>query len=373
MRRHRPGDPPPLPGWPPPHLSPHNRCLLLIICPPPLSELPTDALPPVRDEWDYTPLPKPIPITEQRWPAGTRPLVTVKCMTFNHERFIRQAIDGFLMQETTFPVQILVHDDASTDGTAVIVREYAERYPELIVAVLQNENCYSTGRWPNLARLQLGKYLAFCEGDDYWIANDKLQRQAEAMESDSRMVYCGTRAIVLQDGMCDGYQITPSITPLAAASAQWIATIDGRLWMKNCTRMYRLSVFEACRQRMGSTTDSYIAHYCAALCEDGNHRIGFLDRVAAVYREHAGGIFTGSSEKSRLLKWRDDLRVELPLFRSTDARRLLTRKLVIAEVRCMAYASAGLWSKVKQWCYLLKLTAGSPRLLKLALQCAVRR
>lgn len=135
-----------------------------IICPPPLSEIPTDALPPVRDEWDYTPLPKPIPVTEQRWPEGTRPLVTVQCITFNHERFIRQAIDGFLMQETTFPVQILVHDDASTDGTAAIVREYAERHPELIVAVLQSKNLLSHGSRPDSLALEPVNHLTQSSG-----------------------------------------------------------------------------------------------------------------------------------------------------------------------------------------------------------------
>ena len=168
-----------------------------IICPPPLSEIPTDALPPVREEWDYTPLPKPIPVTEQRWPEGTRPLVTVRCITYNQEQFIRQAIDGFLMQETTFPVQILVHDDASTDGTAAIVREYAERYPELIVAVLQPENLYSKGRPLPTADLTFGRYIAFCEGDDYWTHPRKLQLQCTLLESDPGLVLTYHPVLVL--------------------------------------------------------------------------------------------------------------------------------------------------------------------------------
>jgi glycosyltransferase involved in cell wall biosynthesis len=91
-------------------------------------------------EYQYTPLPRPVRITEHQWPEGTVPLVTITCVTYQHVNFIRDAIEGFLMQETTFPVEILIHDDASTDGTADIVREYEAKYPHLIKPIYQMEN-----------------------------------------------------------------------------------------------------------------------------------------------------------------------------------------------------------------------------------------
>ena len=105
---------------------------MTIICPLPLCARPELPELTVREEWDYVPLQKPIPISEQNWPDGTRPLVSVQCITFNHEKYIKQAIEGFLMQETTFPVQIVIHDDASTDSTASIARAYENKYPGLI-------------------------------------------------------------------------------------------------------------------------------------------------------------------------------------------------------------------------------------------------
>lgn len=87
-------------------------------------------------------LPEPIQITEQDWPEGTKPLVTTKTITYMHENYIRDCIEGILMQKTTFPVQVLIHDDASTDATADIMREYESKYPKLIQCFYQKENTY---------------------------------------------------------------------------------------------------------------------------------------------------------------------------------------------------------------------------------------
>jgi len=131
-------------------------------------------------------LEKSVPITSQQWSEDTVPLVSIDCITYNHENFIRDAIEGFLMQKTTFPVEILIHDDASTDKTASIVREYEEKYPHLIKPIYQTENQYSK-RDGSIGRIQRGrargKYHAICEGDDYWIDPLKLQKQVDFLES----------------------------------------------------------------------------------------------------------------------------------------------------------------------------------------------
>jgi len=85
-------------------------------------------------------LENPVRITEQKWPEGTQPVVSIFCITYNHEKYIRDAIEGFLMQETTFPVEIFIHDDASSDKTQQIIHEYQERYPWLFKIIFQKEN-----------------------------------------------------------------------------------------------------------------------------------------------------------------------------------------------------------------------------------------
>lgn len=116
-----------------------------------------------------------------------RPLVSIWCITYNQIDYIRDAIEGFLAQKTTFPYQIIIHDDASTDGTIEVLKEYERLYPELITVIYEKENIY---RKPN--RLETinsikkqyltGKYVAFCEGDDYWIDSSKLQKQVDYLE-----------------------------------------------------------------------------------------------------------------------------------------------------------------------------------------------
>lgn len=132
-------------------------------------------------------LEKPMRVTEQVWPEGTMPLVSIWCITYNHVNFIRDSIEGFLVQETTFPVEIFIHDDASSDGTAEIIKEYADKYPKLFWTVLQSENQWSKGNRRILFDYhakQRGEFIALCEGDDYWTAKDKLQNQVEILLKD---------------------------------------------------------------------------------------------------------------------------------------------------------------------------------------------
>lgn len=120
-------------------------------------------------------------------------MVSIICNAYNHGKYIRDALEGFVMQKTNFAFEVLVHDDASPDNTAQIIREYEEKYPELIKPIYQTENQYSQGvsitRDIQLKRVQ-GKYIAVCEGDDYWIDPLKLQKQYDFMETHPEYSLC---------------------------------------------------------------------------------------------------------------------------------------------------------------------------------------
>ena len=119
--------------------------------------------------------------------ADTAIMASINCVTFNHANYIRTALDSFLMQKTDFAFEILVHDDASTDGTSSIIREYAARYPDQVKPLIQTENQYSQGIDNisgafNFPRAR-GKYIFMCDGDDYFLSPDKLQKQVDYMEA----------------------------------------------------------------------------------------------------------------------------------------------------------------------------------------------
>jgi len=118
------------------------------------------------------------------------PIVSICCVTYNHEAYISDAIDGFLKQETDFPFEILIRDDCSTDQTTLIVKEYADKYPTLIKPVYEKENTFSKGvrPMPQLYKRSKGIYIALCEGDDYWIDPLKLQKQVRFLDKNDDYV-----------------------------------------------------------------------------------------------------------------------------------------------------------------------------------------
>ena len=123
--------------------------------------------------------------------------VSVMCNAYNHELYIEDALKGFVMQKTNFLFEVLVHDDASTDRTADIIREYEKKYPDLIKPIYQTENQYSKNSTiiGDLQRSRAkGKYFAICEGDDYWTDPYKLQKQFDAMEAHPEIDICAHAA-----------------------------------------------------------------------------------------------------------------------------------------------------------------------------------
>ncbi|WP_432748161.1 glycosyltransferase family 2 protein [Pectinatus frisingensis] len=117
---------------------------------------------------------------------NNRPLVSIVCITFNQAPYFRRALDSILMQKTNFPYEIIVHDDCSTDGTTKILREYEQKFFDVIKPIYEKENLYSKHipfEKEYIAPMIRGKYVAFCEGDDYWLDRNKLQIQADFMEN----------------------------------------------------------------------------------------------------------------------------------------------------------------------------------------------
>ncbi|OGT36804.1 MAG: hypothetical protein A3F12_00805 [Gammaproteobacteria bacterium RIFCSPHIGHO2_12_FULL_38_14] len=123
------------------------------------------------------------------WRLNEKPVVSIICITYNHQSYIKDALESFLAQETDFPFEIIVHDDASTDSTSTLVKQYAEKYPHIVKPIFQKENRSSQLKKNVLLPIILtaisyaqGQYIAYCDGDDYWIDKDKLKIQISEMQ-----------------------------------------------------------------------------------------------------------------------------------------------------------------------------------------------
>ncbi|MCI5779181.1 MAG: glycosyltransferase [Lentisphaeria bacterium] len=212
---------------------------------------------------------------------NTTPMVSVCCITYNHEPYIRDCLEGFLMQKTDFPFEVLIHDDASTDRTADIIREYEAKYPDIIKPIYQTENQYSKGvkvsMVYNYPRAQ-GKYIALCEGDDYWIDPNKLQRQYDFMETHPEYSVCSTGFQVLMQK--DGLKKT--ITSKTNMTGDLSAFINGQLHLQTCTIFARRELFLRIPQLDQKAYFGGDLNFCCHFLENG--KCCFLKDVTSVYR-----------------------------------------------------------------------------------------
>jgi glycosyltransferase involved in cell wall biosynthesis len=208
------------------------------------------------------------------------------------------------MQETTFPVEILVHDDASTDRTADIIREYQARYHGLLRCVLQAENQSAKKMKPAnyLEPLIRGGFVAICEGDDYWIKASKLQTQVNIMQQHPSSVLCGTRCLVVRDGENEPYRVEPDIPQAEAAMFGPQDYLLNKSFVRMPTRLIKTDTFmEYSSWHEGNNfgMDWGMLLFCASKTVNDRDGILFLDEPTAVYREHAGGMHTGASQSQR--------------------------------------------------------------------------
>ncbi len=127
-------------------------------------------------------------------------VVSIQCLVYNHKPFLRDCLEGFVMQKTNFKFEAIVHDDASTDGSADIIREYAEKYPDIIQPIYRTENLYQKDKVQfreMIIKHYVGKYVAICEGDDYWTDPYKLQKQVDFLEANPDYTMCFHNAEIL--------------------------------------------------------------------------------------------------------------------------------------------------------------------------------
>jgi len=236
----------------------------------------------------------------KRLQASPAPKVSVLMVTYNHERYIAQAVESALMQEVTFPIEIVVGEDCSTDRTREILLELQQHHPHSIRLLLHGRNLGGTGNFAATFAACRGDYIAMLEGDDYWTHPQKLQRQVDALEEHPSWAMCFhiTRR-VYEDGSRE-----PELIPSDWTKEE--TTIDDLFqgnFLNTCSLVFRNRLF-------GPLPDWHqqIApgDWVLSLLNAHHGRIGYLPEIMADYRVHSQGIWT---RKSRAEQLREILRM----------------------------------------------------------------
>lgn len=226
-------------------------------------------------------------------------MVSISCTTYNQEGYIAQALDSFLMQETDFDFEILVHDDASTDGTAEIVREYERKYPRLIKPLYQTENQYSKGVkiWPLENVRASGKYVALCEGDDYWTDASKLQRQVDLMEGDPTCALSVHSSLKVSPEGARVGEVRPAFSDRAFTTAEIILESPG--FFATSSLLFSASVYEDLPEYFFKAP---VGDWPLILFLSSRGSVRYIDRHMSAYRTNAVNSWTRSLKANRSMQ-----------------------------------------------------------------------
>lgn len=266
-------------------------------------------------------------------------MVSVICTVFNHEKFVRDALDGFVMQRTDFPFEVLIHDDASTDRSADIIREYEQKYPDLIKPIYQVENQFSRGghimkRF--LLPIACGKYIAVCEGDDYWTDPDKLQKQVDFLENNPDYSMCVCSTVWLDMRTMKEMNKCQTAEDRDVSLEEIILERKGRPFHYSGI-VARAEVFKE-RPEWSfhfGVGDTPLAMY-AALC--GKIRM-FAD-VGSVYRNHAQGAWTSRVDQNVEFRVRSFNRMIVGLQKFNEATQYRYQEIVEERINLQKYRIA---------------------------------
>lgn len=230
--------------------------------------------------------------------------VSIVCISYNQEKYIAKMLESLLMQKTSFNYEILIHDDASKDQTQNIIKKYQEKYPEIIKPILQTENQFSKGNNPNIMfnypRVK-GKYIAFCEGDDYWSDPNKLQSQYEALQDHKNCMIC------VHDTQCvskTGEIINRTFPPVSIKDG--VITAHEYIKMELCSVgwLFQTSSYfirtDVIKKYVEEYNNTYpVGDLPLVLFALQKGECYYIPRSMSCYRTNSGGVMTNLKDKTK--------------------------------------------------------------------------
>jgi glycosyltransferase involved in cell wall biosynthesis len=216
-----------------------------------------------------------------------KPKVSILCITYNQKKYIAQTLEGFLSQKTNFKIEVIIHDDKSTDGTTEVIQDYAKRFPEIIKPIYEKKNQYSLGNFSFITEMYgiaKGKYIATCEGDDYWTDDTKLQMQIDFLDKHPKYALCfhPTRVVYESEEIADTF--FPNHADNKLFDLEHLLQAN---FIQTSSVMYR-----NLKNYIEMKSDPLPGDWYAHLFHARAGKIGFIDRPMSVYRKHDGGVWS---------------------------------------------------------------------------------
>lgn len=288
----------------------------------------------------------------------SNPVVSICCITYNHEQYISEAINSFLMQETNFPFEIVIGEDCSTDNTRKIVEKYKEMYPNIIKLIVSENN---VGAQANLQRTMeacIGEYIAGCEGDDYWTDKNKLQIQKDFLENNKNISLVFTPAKQIQDGKKDFIRNEYNIKQIGKIDTAWVIKKGGGFY-PSCSVMIRKELFDNLPNWFykHSTGD-----YPLAILASLKGKIAYLNECTSVYRSQPNSV---SHIKESDEKIEQKCKNNIEFFEMLKNNNTIDEKLKKEMIKKEIYMKI---SKTKKWGTIDLFKIGLKNMIKLILK-----
>ena len=221
----------------------------------------------------------------------SKPVVSICSITYNHEKFIEDALDSFLMQETDFPFEIVVDDDCSTDSTAEIIEKYIAKYPRIMNANLREKNVGAMNNYlHNISRAK-GTYIALCEGDDYWVDKLKIQEQRDTLENYLECSFCGHDVNIVDadrnfmrkhsKGRINEFWQRHIVDKRIALSAIWSIPHTSAMFFRK--KYFNVTYFHIIDNTLGADYSLFVF-----LCTKGD--LYYINKVMSSYRKHENSL-----------------------------------------------------------------------------------
>ncbi|HET6407589.1 MAG TPA: glycosyltransferase [Chthoniobacteraceae bacterium] len=221
--------------------------------------------------------------------------VSVATVTYNHEQFLEQSVASALAQRTNFPFEIIIGEDCSTDGTRAVAQQLADRNPDRVRLFLQGKNVGLTRNTAQTFARCTGEYIAILEGDDYWLDQEKLQRQVDYLDANPDCAWCFTRAIVVDErgGKLDVPPVVWHVQPKYTLAEY----LDRKFQPRFCTVMFRRGLFADYPEWYYEMPTADLPLHVLNTFPD--KLIGFIDREMSAYRVHTGGVWSHGIDPSK--------------------------------------------------------------------------